>query len=119
MVPKMRMEKNKIEKISRLSTVLGTITVALLAVLFSSKLYAADSIKGSQIYTVNCSICHGATGRSMMPGAPSFDRGEGVLKPDFTLLAAIRSGKNAMPAFRGMLSDRDIMDVIAYLRTLH
>lgn len=54
-----------------------------------------------------------------MPGAPSFDRGDGLLRPDFTLLASIRAGKNAMPAFRGILSDRDIMDVIAYLRTFH
>jgi len=41
------------------------------------------------------------------------------MRPDFTLLAAIRSGKNAMPAFQGVLTDRDILDVIAFLRTLH
>lgn len=80
---------------------------------------AADPNKGRQLFTTHCAICHGASGKSVMPGAPNFDRGEGLLRPDFTLLAAIRSGKNAMPAFQGMLLDRDILDVIAYLRTLH
>ena len=79
----------------------------------------ADTNKGRQLFAANCAICHGQTGRSVMPGAPNFDRGEGLLRPDFTLLAAIRSGKNAMPAFQGILPDRDILDVIAYLRTLH
>ncbi len=78
----------------------------------------ADLNKGRQLYAANCAFCHGQTGRSVMPGAPNFDRGDGLLRPDFTLLASIRSGKNAMPAFRGVLADRDIMDVIAYLRTM-
>lgn len=86
---------------------------------FSSKVHAADTFKGQKLYAANCAMCHGSGGRSVMPGAPNFDRGERVLQPDFALLASIRSGKNAMPAFQGILSDRDIMDVIAYLRTLH
>ena len=53
-----------------------------------------------------------------MPNAPNFDRGDALLRPDFTLLASIRAGKNAMPAFQGILADREIMDVIAYVRTL-
>ena len=85
----------------------------------SAALQAADSIKGRQLYTANCAICHGATGRSAMPGAPNLDRSDALMRPDFTLLAAIRAGKNAMPAFRGIMSDRDIMDVIAFMRTLH
>ena len=90
---------------------------AMLAV--SGGLHAADSFKGKQLYTANCAICHGATGRSVIPGAPNLDRGDGMMRPDFTLLTAIRSGKNAMPAFQGIMTDRDIMDVIAYMRTLH
>jgi len=86
---------------------------------FSGALHAADTFKGQKLYASNCAVCHGASGNSVMPGAPNFSRGERVLQPDFVLLASIRSGKNAMPAFQGILSDRDIMDVIAYLRTLH
>lgn len=103
----------------RLAKVAAALLVAILGVTLGSSAYAADSFKGQKIYATNCAVCHGPTGRAVMPGAPNFYRGEGILKPDFTLLATIRSGKNAMPAFQGILSDRDIMDVISYVRTLH
>lgn len=99
--------------------VLNTTLAGLTLLLACGASQGADTNKGRQMYMANCAICHGQNGRSVMPGAPSFDRGDGLLRPDFTLLASIRSGKNAMPAFQGILADRDIMDVIAYLRTLH
>lgn len=102
-----------------LSKFVAANVLAAYAAGFSGEAYAADTFKGQKLYAANCAICHGSSGRSVMPGAPNFDRGERVLQPDFALLASIRSGKNAMPAFQGILSDRDIMDVIAYLRTLH
>lgn len=91
----------------------------LMLLLTSGTSYAADINKGRQLFGANCAICHGQSGRSVMPGAPNFDRGEGLMRPDFTLLATIRNGKNAMPAYQGLLADRDILDVIAFLRTLH
>ena len=80
---------------------------------------AADINKGRKLFGTNCAMCHGQSGRSAMVGAPNFDRGEGLLRPDSALLASIRAGKNACPAFRGILTDRDILDVIAFVRTLH
>ena len=81
---------------------------------------AADTLKGRSLYVANCAICHGQDGRSVMPGAPNFDRGTTtLLRADMTLLRAIRAGKNAMPAFQGRMSDPDILDVIAFMRTLH
>lgn len=91
----------------------------LTLLLACSSSQGADIGRGQQLFATHCVICHGQGGRSVMPGAPNFDRGEGLLRPDFTLLAAIRMGKNAMPAYQGILADRDILDVIAYLRTLH
>jgi cytochrome c6 len=41
-----------------------------------------------------------------------------MMQPDAGLLASIRSGRNAMPAYAGILTDRDILDVIAFMRTL-
>lgn len=91
----------------------------LVLLLAAAGAQSADVNKGRQLFATHCAVCHGPSGRSVMPGAPNFDRGEGLLRPDFTLLATIRAGKNAMPAFQGILSDRDVMDVIVYLRTLH
>ena len=120
MISKMRNRQGALASLARLSKVLATLLVAIIAASFSSGLYAADIFKGQQIYISNCAICHGQTGRAVMPGVANFSRQEGgILKPDMTLLAAIRSGRNAMPAFQGILSDRDIMDVIAFIRTLN
>lgn len=79
---------------------------------------AADVNKGGQLYRLHCENCHGASGVPVMPGAPNFQRSEKLLQPDPLLLAAIRRGRNAMPAYAGILRDHEIMDVIAHLRTL-
>jgi mono/diheme cytochrome c family protein len=91
---------------------------AALLLLTCSAVQAGDINKGRQLYASHCAICHGQTGRSTMAGTPNFDRGEGLLRPDADLMASIRNGKNASPAYRGILSDRDILDVVAFMRTL-
>jgi len=80
--------------------------------------WAADPQKGNTLYTKNCQTCHGADGVAQMPGVPDFRRGEGLFRSDDDLLQFIRNGSGMMPAYRGLLSDRDILDVISYLRTL-
>lgn len=97
---------------------LATVLAGVVLLLSSGVVQAADSIKGRQLYATNCAMCHGQTGKSTMPGAPNFNRGEKLMRPDGSLLTSIRSGTNACPSFRGMLADRDILDVIAFLRTL-
>lgn len=79
---------------------------------------AADIAKGGQTYALHCAVCHGPAGQGAHPGAPKFSRGERLLQSDLRLLATVRAGKNAMPPFNGVLKDREILDVIAYVRTL-
>lgn len=98
---------------------LRLLTVFIMLALGSGASYAADPSKGGGLYATHCATCHGASGTSVMLGAPSFARGESLMQPDAQLLSSIKAGKNAMPAYRGILSDMDILDVIAYLRTLH
>ncbi len=90
----------------------------LVAYLAVAPARAADVIKGAQVYARHCAACHGPNGISVMPGAPHLARGEQLMQSDLTLLASLKSGKNAMPAYFGILSDREILDVIAYSRTL-
>jgi mono/diheme cytochrome c family protein len=80
---------------------------------------AADTIKGGELYAIHCVSCHGASGINVMPNAPNFAQGENMMQPDSTLLTSIKNGKNAMPAYQGILSDSDILDVIVYLRTMN
>jgi cytochrome c6 len=79
---------------------------------------AADVIRGGEIYRANCANCHGPNGRPVLPTAPDFSRQERLFQPDPSLMQSVRNGKGAMPAFQGLLRDREILDVIAYLRTL-
>ncbi len=79
---------------------------------------AGDVGNGSRLYGTFCVSCHGAGGKNVIPGAPSFARGEGLMKPDAILLASIKTGRVTMPAFAGVLTDREILDLISYLRTL-
>ncbi len=79
---------------------------------------AADVIRGAQLYTVHCGGCHGPSGVPVMPDAPDFTRPDALLKPDTVLFQSIRSGRRGMPAYQGILKDQEILDVIAYLRTL-
>ena len=100
----------------------GTTAIALVAIMgsvWSGALIAGDINNGKKHYSSYCVSCHGATGTSVMPGAPNFRQGERLMQPDMMLRASIQSGKNACPSFQGMLNDRDIMDVISYIRTLN
>jgi len=79
---------------------------------------AADITKGSSLYATHCAACHGANGNPVMPGAPNFRRMDTLMRPDMQLLTSIRNGKGAMPGYFGVLRDREILDLVAYLRTL-
>ena len=96
-------------------------TTLITAVLLSGNAavaYAADPGNGAKIYATHCSGCHGDGGVSNMPGAPDFSRRERLFQPDIALLASIRDGVSVMPAYKGLLSDQEMLDVISYLRTL-
>jgi cytochrome c6 len=92
---------------------------ASLLLLGASLSNAADTNKGAEVYAKHCVTCHGASGISVMIGAPNFANNEGLMSSDRALLISIKSGKAVMPAYRGVLSDQDILNVIAYLRTLN
>ena len=82
-----------------------------------------DASNGLSLFLRNCAGCHGMNGRGGMApeiGNPVFQR---AATDDF-IVRTIRNGRigTAMPAFQRpeapALSDLDIADVLAYLRTL-
>lgn len=92
--------------------------VAALALVATSA-GAADIQRGRTVYSAHCAVCHGADGTPVMPGTPNFRRMDTLMRPDFQVVAAIRNGKGAMPGYFGILRDREILDVLAYIRTLN
>ena len=92
--------------------------VALLLLSVATTVEAGDPFKGHHIYTQHCLQCHGEDGSGTMVVIPSFRRGEGLLQPDYLLAETLKQGLGAMPAYRGLLDDNELADVITYLRTL-
>ncbi len=79
---------------------------------------AGDPSKGRGIYAGRCSGCHGVNGLPSMTEIPNFTMGQGMMKSDREIMAFIKKGKSVMPGFEGVLTDDEILDVIAHIRTL-
>lgn len=80
---------------------------------------AANTQNGAKLYGQYCVTCHGPNGKGDSAGTPDFSRTNTLLRPDSMLFASIKAGKGAMPGFLGILRERDLFDVIAYLRTMN
>ena len=104
----------------RLPRMTRALAVALSLTLagFAGLAQAADALKGAKLYNERCSDCHGPRGVPTMPGVPDFSRNQRLMQTDLELIKTISIGKGMMPAFQGVLTEREILNVIAYLRTL-
>lgn len=82
---------------------------------------AQDS--AADVYKTNCAPCHGVTGDANTPAgknfkATVFNTADGLKKSDADLVKFTKVGKDNMPAWADVLTDKQIKDVIAYIRTL-
>jgi len=95
-----------------------SITAAAITLAAFTLADAQDIFKGREVYELHCEGCHGADGASFEPGVPDFSRGESLFAPDSELVERLREGSAMKPSFRGLLTDEELRDVIAYVRTL-
>jgi len=98
-----------------------TAAVALLAIVFVAPAFAQGP--GADTYKAKCAMCHGADGLAATPMAKtmkvvSFKDPTMVKATDAQFIASTKNGKNKMPAYAGKLTDPQITDVVAYIRTL-
>jgi len=101
-------------------TITRIVTYALLTVVFVSPLaFAGDPFSGAKVYNEYCVNCHGANGKGVVAGTPDFLQTNFLAKPDYELKNFINAGRGIMPSYQGLLKDREIMDVIAYIRTFN
>lgn len=84
--------------------------------------HAADPLAGKGHYKQHCAACHGLDGKPGIPQTPDFTRKSdphnGLLRSDTMLLNRIRQGGASCPAFRSVLDDLQILDVVSYLRSM-
>lgn len=94
------------------------VALALLAAFSVSPVQAGDVFKGRKLYTQHCARCHGNDGVPHVPGTPNLARGEGLMAPEQALVLSLRYGRGLMPGFEAVLRGRELLDVLAYARTL-
>ncbi len=98
----------------------------VLLVVWAVPASAADAESGQKIYKQKCLMCHGANGagdgsmgKMLKPPPPSFaDANRMAERKDDDLITRIKEGKSPMPSYGSRLSDTQIQDVLAYIRTL-
>ena len=79
--------------------------------------------KGKALYTKHCAGCHGPQGKGdgyklLGPDPANLTAPSTKKKSDADLLATIHEGKPNMPSWKGLLSERDLRQILAYVRTL-
>lgn len=100
------------------TTIYGALGILLLSASVTS---LAQS--GADTYKSKCAMCHGADGLGNTPAGKStkvhpFNSPDVVKMSDADLIAITTNGKEKMPGFKGKLTDPQIKDVVAYIRTL-
>lgn len=82
---------------------------------------------GERLYKQNCVNCHGASGRGdgaaadkLEPKPADLTSDKTQAKQDTELIETIKFGRpgTAMPGWMSELDERDMRDVMAYIRTL-
>ncbi len=87
---------------------------------------AGDAEAGAKIYAARCALCHGPEGRGNGPGAAGLnpkprnhhDQAYMHSRTDAQLLEVIHNGKGQMPAWKGVLTEAEMKQVLAYVRKL-
>jgi cytochrome c oxidase subunit 2 len=83
-----------------------------------SKTWTIDEMKarGEKIYAANCVACHQVNGKGVPGAFPALDGSAVVNGPRAEQINVLLNGRNAMPAWKSVLSDTDIAAVITYTR---
>jgi cytochrome c6 len=78
---------------------------------------------GAALYKTKCAVCHGADGKGDTPLGKNFklrDLGSDEVQKqtDAELTAITADGKGKMPSYKGKLTDEQIKQLVAFMRSL-
>jgi quinohemoprotein ethanol dehydrogenase len=74
---------------------------------------APNAIAGAVVFAANCAVCHGATGLGGN-GGPNIARIPAT-KSQRAVISQVTNGGGGMPAFKGVLTEKQVDDVSAYV----
>lgn len=101
--------------------------LAMLAALSAIVLALSASVRaqgaGETVYKAKCASCHGADGKGATPAgkatkARDFSSDEVKKETDAEWTEIIVKGKNKMPAYDKKLTESEVKDAVAYIRSL-
>lgn len=100
----------------------GIVAVAVLC-LAGSLVLAQDKANGEKVYKAKCASCHGPdakgeTAAGKVTKARDICSDEVKKETDAAWSEIIVKGKNKMPSYDKKITDADVKDVIAYMRSL-
>ena len=83
-----------------------------------NKTWTIDELKqrGEKVYAANCAACHQANGKGVPGAFPALDGSQVVNGAKAGQINLVLNGRNAMPPWKGVLSDTDIAAVITFTR---
>lgn len=85
---------------------------------------SASIARGNKIFQANCASCHGKSGQGDGPAGAPLNPKPPDLKtmaghhPDGDLAWKIANGRGAMPAWKGVLEEKQIWDLVNYMKSL-
>lgn len=112
--------------LKRFCSVVGATTLfVVISVMSGGSAFGADMANAKKIYADKCLKCHGETGKGDGPKADTLEtkardytnKKEMAKFTDADLIKVTKDGKKPMPGYATKLSDQEIADVIAYIRT--
>ena len=96
---------------------------ALSAIVLAWSASARAQGAGETVYKAKCASCHGADGKGATPAgkatkARDFSSDEVKKETDAEWTEIIVKGKNKMPAYDKKLTESEVKDAVAYIRSL-
>jgi len=92
--------------------------VALLGLVAALAVPAIAQDKPADLYKAKCAGCHGPDGSKSVMGSKPLNGADVQGMSAADIAAAISNGKGKMPAYKGKLTDAQINDLAAYVKTL-
>jgi len=90
----------------------------ILSLLLVSSGHGADMGKAKQNYERYCAACHGFNGMSSTAGVPNLRMNQGLMQPDIQIVQKLKMGSTKKPPMLGIMNDQELLDVVAYTRTI-
>jgi cytochrome c6 len=97
------------------------LAIALFGFPFNSPALAEELNNGAKIFSANCASCHIGGGNILISQKSLRKEALQQYLEEYdndsiqSIIYQVQNGRNAMPAFKNKLSDREIVDVSAYV----